>query len=551
FIEGSQLLAGGGAAYFYSRRIGAAPRGPASGDFVDRPDASTILGAAKLTGRLPSGLSVGALAAVTGREHARTFVAGADSFGRVEVEPLTGYGVARLQQEFGPSASTVGLTLTGVGRDLEAGTVLAGRLNRAALSGGVDWNLRLQGGTYEVGGALGFSHVRGDSAAILRMQTSSARYFQRPDADYVTLDPSRTALSGYTAALSAARISGRHWLWDVFVGAESPGFELNDAGRLSTADGIAAGAQLRWRETRPWGPFRRLDMYVTPSAEWNYGGARTSGIVFYDAEATWKNLWRSVFTVFYQPRAQSASATRGGPLTGAPASWAVINSLSNSPSSRLRWSGRVYYGENEDGEPTYRLSGGLSVRPGPRWQLSVEPNYLGTVPVRQYIATFQGGPAATFGRTYVFSAVDRHEFFAQIRLNYLFTPDLSLELYAEPFASSGRYEQFGELPFAGSYDLRPLDGDTSRVVRNGNATTVKLGSQSVTVQDFNVRSFRSNAVLRWEWRPGSTLFLVWQQDRSGAVDRIRPVRPGSLLETLDAPGDNFLALKVTYWLPLN
>ena len=191
------------------------------------------------------------------------------------------------------------------------------------------------------------------------------------------------------------------------------------------------------------------------------------------------------------------------------------------------------------------------MRPGPRWQLSVNPNYLRTTPVRQYIATFDGGPAATYGRSYVFSSVERSEFFADIRLNYLFTPDLSLEFYAQPFASSGRYFAFGELSRAGGYPLTPLDGDTTRVRRQGDQTLVRLGSQSRTVSDFNVRSFRSNAVLRWEWRPGSTLFLVWQQDRSGDRIPVERVGPRSLLETLDSPGDNFLALKVTYWLPVN
>ena len=187
-----------------------------------------------------------------------------------------------------------------------------------------------------------------------------------------------------------------------------------------------------------------------------------------------------------------------------------------------------------------RLSGGVAVRPGPRWQLSLDPNFL-RYESRQYVATFTtGGPAETFGRTYVFAQLDRSELIADVRLSYLFTPDLSLELYAQPFASSGRYHDFGDLLAAGGRALRPIGGDTTRLVRTGNA-----------VSDFNVRSFRSNAVLRWEWRPGSTLYVVWQQDRSGDRGRIAHVGPGSLLETLDAPGDNFLAMKVTYWLPLH
>jgi hypothetical protein len=550
FTEGSQLLSGGGAAYFYSRRIGAPPRGAAGGDFVRRPDDSTLLGAATLTGRLPSGLSLGVLAAVTDREHARTYDAAADTFGQVAVEPRTGYAVARAQQQLGDGGSTVGATLTAVRRDMDAGSPLAARMPGTALAGGVDWNLRFGRGTYEVGGHLGASRVAGDSLAILRLQRGPARYYQRPDADYVEVDPSRTTLGGYTAGLNAARISGEHWLWSAAVRATSPGLELNDAGQLSTADGVGGWAELRYRQTRPRGPFRSYDVFVTPEAGWNFGGTRTGGTLWLDAVGTWMNRWRSDFTVFYTPRAQSVTASRGGPRVGTRAQWAVINRLASSSAARFRWNGRLYYGENEDGRATYRISGGVAFRPGPRWQLSVDPNYLQSTPVRQYVATLGGGPAATGGTRYVFASVGRSEFFAQIRLNYLFTPDLSLEFYAEPFASSGRYHSFGELPAPGSHDLTLYGSDTTRVRREGSATRVFGAPADAVVRDFNVRSFRSNAVLRWEWRPGSSLFVVWQQDRAGDRDEISPVGFGSLAQTLDAPGDHRLAIKVAYWLPL-
>jgi len=549
FIEGSDLLSGGGAGYFYSRRIGAAPHAIVVGDYVDVPSNTTILGAAKLTGRLPGGLSVGVLAAATARERARTFDAESGAFGRVEVEPPTGYGVVRLRQELGKTGSTAGVILTGVHRGIDGGSPLAARLDRDALAGAVDWDLRLGGGAYEVTGAAGFSHVAGDSLAILRLQRSSARYLQRPDADYVTYDPSRTALSGYTASLAAQKISGRHWLWTVAADLRTPGFELNDAGSQSIADYRQVYGELRYRETTPRGPFRRWATYVTPSVQWNGGGVMEDQELWFDAEATLKNFWRTTFTAFRSFPAQSQTLTRGGPLAASAGSWAVIGLLQNSAAARLQWRGRVYYGMSDERDVTERLSGRLSIRPGPRWQLSVEPNFL-RYSARQYVATFIGGPAATFGRTYVFASVDRSELFSDVRLTYLFTPDLSLEVYAQPFASSGRYHDFGELPAARARALRPLDGDTTRVVRTGASTEVRFDGQSRTVDDFNVRSFRSNAVVRWEWRPGSTLYLVWQQDRSGDRDRIAHVGPRSLLETLDAPGDNFLALKVTYWLPL-
>jgi hypothetical protein len=549
FTEGSDLLSGGGAGYFYSRRIGAAPHGPASGDFVDRPSNSTILGAAKLTGRLPGGLSVGVLGALTAHERARTFDTATGRFGSVDVEPATAYGVVRMRQEIGKGGSTAGFILTGVHRALDAGTPLAARLDRDALAGAADWDLRLGGGSYEVTGAVGFSRQAGDSLAILGLQRSPVRYLQRPDAGYVTYDPSLTALSGYTASLAAQKISGRHWLWTAGGDLRTPGFELNDAGSQSIADYRQVYGELRYRETTPRGPLRRWAAYVTPSMQWNGGGVVTDQELWLDWEATLKNFWRTTFTAFRAFPAQSQTLTRGGPLAASAGSWAAIGLLQNSAAARLQWRGRIYYGMSDERDVTERLSGRLSVRPGSRWQLSVEPNFL-RYGARQYVATFTGGPAATFGRTYVFASVDRSELFCDVRMTYLFTPDLSLELYAQPFASSGRYHDFGDLPAARARELAPLDGDTTRVVRHGSHTELRLGDQRRTVDDFNVRSFRSNAVMRWEWRPGSTLYLVWQQDRAGGRDQIAHVGPRSLLETLDVPGDNFLALKVTYWLPL-
>jgi hypothetical protein len=186
FTEGSRLLSGNGPSYFHSRRVGARPACNVSADFVECPPNATILGAAKVTGRLATGMSLGALGAVTSREFARTFDTLANTFGRVEVAPPAGYGVVRVQQEFGASKSVVGVTLTTVQRDLDA--LLAPTVVHRAYSGGADWILRWDRGAYELRGSLGFSHLRGDQRAINRVQRSPVHFFQRPDARYLTYD---------------------------------------------------------------------------------------------------------------------------------------------------------------------------------------------------------------------------------------------------------------------------------------------------------------------------------------------------------------------------
>ncbi len=554
FLEGAEVFDARGPDYFYSRRIGASPSGSTPGDFADVPSNTTILGAGKLTGRIGSGLSVGVLAAATSEERARTFDAESDRFGTIEVEPFTGYGVARLQQQFGASQSTAGVILTGVRRDLEEGHGLEALLPRQAMAGGADWNLRFRGGEYELSGDVGLSHVTGDSAAILGLQQSSARYYQRPDADHVDLDPTRTSLSGYSASLGIERNSGEHWLWEAFVNARSPGFEINDLGRLSQTDRIFGLGRLTFRETRPGSFYRDWSAHLTSENLWNFDGTKTFQALRFDGDLRFRNFWQASVTGWVDFRAQNDRLTRGGPLMGTGRAWTAIASLGNAFTAANRWQGRVHYGESETGEETIRLSGELSFRPGPRWRLSIQPQWLKTTDPRQYVDTVDGGGEDTFGRRYVFAFIDRTTISTQLRLEYTFRPDLTLEGYAEPFAASGRFYGFGELAAAGSRELRTYGEAPGTSIEEGpdGAYAVTDGDAAFALDqpDFNVRSLRSNLVLRWEWLPGSTLFLVWQQDRATSTERGNEVGVGDVWDTFDAPGDNFFAVKATYWIPV-
>ncbi|HEX2187473.1 MAG TPA: DUF5916 domain-containing protein [Longimicrobiaceae bacterium] len=559
FREGSQLLSAGN--YFYSRRIGAAPRAAAVAglaarageyDYLDVAGSTTILGAAKLTGRLPSGTSVGALLAVTGEEDAATFHREAGAFREMRVAPRTAFGVVRTQQEVGGSGSTVGVVLTGVERDLGAGDPLAGYLHRRAYSGGADWNLRFRGGEYVLSGDAGLSYVAGDSLALLRTQRSSVRYFQRPDAGHVEVDPSRTSLAGWRGSLGLAREGGTHWLWSATLDARSPGFELNDAGAMGFTDRVGAFGMLTYRETRPRGPFRTYSLELGSENQWNGEGVRTWGAATGFARATFRNYWRTTVGGWVDFPAQSDNATWGGPLLGTARGWRLIAGV-GSPSNRpTRGSLQLDWGGGSQGQEYGRVYAGVSFRPAPRWQLGVDEYYTLWTDARQFVDALPGGPEATFGSRYVFGVIRRSELVTQLRAAYLFTPDLSLELYAEPYAASGRYLRYGELPAARSRGLRVYGTDGTTIERLGDEYRVTDGGAAFTLpfDDFNVRSFRSNAVLRWEWRPGSTLYAVWQQDRSAWEAQGATVGPGSLPGTLRAPGDNYLTLKATYWLPL-
>ncbi|WP_216673747.1 DUF5916 domain-containing protein [Pyxidicoccus fallax] len=559
FTEGAQRFTSVGPTYFYSRRIGASPRLLADlrsqRDYVEAPRASTLWGAGKLTGRLASGLSVGALGAVTGGSFADVYDFDTAQEGRVGLEPFTGYGVVRLQQELG-GASVVGAMLTGVNRAVTPsgrGESLAFNLPRQAYTASADASFRLgPGGQYALTAYAGGSHVSGTREAMERLQRSSARFYQRPDQSYVRVDPEATSLSGYTAGASLERVSGENWLWKMGGYVESPGFEINDVGSLQTADDLEAELGLTYRDTEPGPWLRGFEVELALINNWNYGGVRQSTTVSSTASVTFPNFWSGSLTATYQPRALSDVLTRGGPLMQTGQGVDFLFELENAYSATTRWNLSAKTWRYETGSRGYTLGGRLGVQPTQRLRLSVEPGLSSFTEEPQYVAEVDGGRPETFGQRYVFGAVDRRELFARLRADFFVTPDLSVELYAEPFASSGSYHRFGELARARSRELlRYGDGNVTR--EDGTLRLVDADGVAFEVDDpdFNIRSLRSNLVVRWEFRPGSTLFLVWQQDRASERVPGRVLEAAALGNSFSAPGSHTFAMKLSWWWPVD
>lgn len=552
FTNGQENFDGVGPSYYYSRRIGAPPHGFAEGDFVDRPATTTILGAAKLTGRLASGLTVGALAALTDDERARAFDTATGAIDEVEVEPYTGYGVVRLQQQIGENASTLGVTLTGVQRGLDSGTPLAERVAERAFSGGIDWNKRFTDGWYEILGSVGFSHVGGDTAAIARIQRSSVHFFQRPDQDHAELDPTRESLSGWAASLGGGKRTGS-WRWghDVFV--QSPGFEINDVGRHRRADLIESVLRVAYVDNEPGRLFRDWSLEPSVIRTWNFGGVRLVSELGLETEFTLRNYVSGFLESGFSADRLSDNATRGGPLMELPGYRFLAAGLFTNRNAATRVGLRALGLRGSLGGWQYRVDPELRFQPTDRLAISFEPRWIRERDSRQFIATLEGGRPDTFGRRYVFGWIDRSEIAGPVRVNYAFTPDLSLELYAEPFAASGRYFRIGELERPRTSDLVTYGEEGATTIARDAAGDyiVTAGGETFSLPnpDFDILSFRSNLVLRWEWRRGSTLFIVWQENRA-ADDRGRLVAPDDLLESFAADGEDILAVKFTYWLPL-
>ena len=551
FTEGARLLNFTAATnFFYSRRIGAPPTGPARGDFVDYPREATILAAAKLTGRLSSGTSLGMLAAVTQEETARVFDLSSEATTRVRVAPRTTYGLARVQQEFGPNTSTVSGMATVVHRDFEPEDPLAALLARRAFGLAADSVLRFKGGLYELSSYAGMTYLQGEPEAIARVQRSSAHFAQRPDRDYARFDPTLRSLPGYKAGAIFRRTGGRHWLWSVTGISESPGFAANDIGRLNSADSYTFNGDLRWRETEPGDLLRGYWIGVSHNNEWNHGGDRQVKRLRFYSSQTWSNFWTTEASFNRDFRHADARLTRGGPLMETPNRWSLNLELRNNQSSATSWRVELDIAGSEDGDLTRRFRGRLAFRPGDRWQLSIDPDFLRRVDTQQYVRTIEGGRPETFGRRYVFGRIDRNTYAVQFRLGFTFKPDLNLDVYAEPFAASGHYQDLGELAQP-STRLRRRYGDfgTTIVPQPDGSLLVTDGEATFHLNnpDFNVHSFRLNVVLRWEWRPGSTLFFVWQQDRNLKEAIGDPIGLGDPFRSLSAPGNNFFVIKTSFW----
>ncbi|MEM1128792.1 MAG: DUF5916 domain-containing protein [Bacteroidota bacterium] len=549
FTEGSDLLNDG---LFYSRRIGTSPRGRAQGDYVDRPDNTTILGATKLSGRFASGFSLAALGALTDHEHARTFDVQADAFGRVRVEPRAGYLAVAAQQEFGRDQSTVSFIGTTVLRDQASDAPTASVLNNEALAGRVAWNLRRQGGAYEFRGEVGTTHVQGTPERIANLQRNSAHFFQRPDAEHVRFDPTRTQLTGYAGFVALLKNSGS-WVGNSFLVYETPEYEPNDLGQLGRADQIDWITEINYRETEPGPVFHRYSVELDLYSGWNTAGEPMTSAIDTWVVGVWKNFWATGIGYGINPRDFSDTVTRGGPRMEIAPEQNVVAAFESNPAHRLQGNGTLFYEWDALDRRQFEVSGAIAWQPTPQLDLSLAPRYSSTVGRLQYVTTrTEGGPDATFGGRYIFSDLDRSEVATQLRVNYTFTPDLTLEVYAEPFASSGRFYNFGELAEAGGRDLRRYGMDGSLIEPTENGVLVVDGDDQFVIrtQDFNVRSFRSNVVLRWEWVPGSVAYLVWQQDRSDFDTTGRFVRPGSVFNAIGAPGDHFFSLKVSYWIPV-
>ena len=570
FVEGSEIFGFGSrmnrqVQMVYSRRVGRAPQGdaPFEAVYADVPEAATILGAAKVTGKSAGGWSFGVMEAVTGRETV-PFVDADRVEARAVVEPLSNYFASRARRSSADGTTRAGGLFTAVHRRV-GGSPLGDELRSAGYVGGADFQRDWGNRAWSASAELSTSLVRGSPAAILRTQRSSARYFQRPDAAHTRLDPARTSLAGYHTFLSVGRFAG-DLQGHVNAWATSPGYEINDFGFLTTADRRSVSSELSYRENTPGRVLRGWLVSASPHVTWNHGGDRVSTGMGAGGWAELLNYWRGELYAELSPATIDDRLTRGGPLGRSPATRSLRWELSSNENRPLSVDIEGNHDRDAIGGYGNRVGFGVEWKPASNVQLSVEPGFERERAAMQYVTSIGDATAvATFGRRYVFAALDQTTLAMGLRANVAFTPKLTVETYVEPFLSSGDYGTLKQLRAPRTYDFDVYGTDAGTLERDAEGVYVvdpdgtgAAPAFRIADRDYTYRSLLGNAVLRWEWRRGSALYLVWQQARSlertatgefAADGRIGRFDPGGEARGLFAiPPQNVLQLKVTYWL---
>lgn len=566
FIEGSTIFGFGsggtnnnwgfnwpGVTFLYSRRIGRAPQGSIPGaDFVDAPSGTDILGAAKLTGKVGDDWNVGAIQAVTAREYADLQTSGLRS--RAEIEPLTYYGVVRAQKEFDKGRNALGFFSSLAARQFQDDR-LRDELNTDGLVTGLDgWMTLDQDKTWVLAGWASMSRVDGNQARMISLQRDSRHYFQRPDATEASVDTNATSLTGYAARLKLNKQKGNFYA-NASLGVIDPKFEANDLGFISRTDIINGHLVMSYRWTEPKSFYRYIELGGAAFQNLDFGGNTVWQGLFHFGYIEFPNFYSINWNAAYNPQTVNTRRTRGGPATLTPPGY----QFDFYPSTDQRKSvvaSFEWFTYQAEWERDWQVSTSVQWRPATNISLSFSPTFEHDFENSQYVGTFSDPLATyTFGNRYVFGEMNQNTLSAGIRLNWTFTPQMSLQLYVQPLISAAEFTNFKELVRPKTYDFNRYGESGSMIALNDSTNTYSVspaGSSTFTFSnpDFNLKSLRGSAVLRWEYLPGSTVYFVWTQSRSGQENNGEFQFDRSLRNMLDAAPDNIFLVKLSYWLHL-
>ncbi len=564
FLEGSNIFGFGqvrtqndyGQQYFfYSRRIGRAPQlSPQGADilYADVPTQTTIAGAAKITGQAGP-WSVGMLDAVTTQEDARVALqSGTQS--RVPVEPLTDYFAGRVKRSFRRGASFIGGMLTTTARSM-SDSVFRPALRRNATFGGIDFEHGVRNQSWILSGYFAGSRVAGTPAAIALTQRSSTHDLQRPDASYLTYDTTRTALSGYSDEIALEKNGAV--FGSVAYKEVNPGFELNDVGFIGRGDYRALSNLVGYQDFTAGKHLRTYDGFLFTNDAWNFGGQAIQRTLAAAGDATFTNFWVASGGITRTLSVYDDRLLRGGPFAAALPGWYFRGKLSSDSRRPLIVTLNASLQRDASGGEDRNVGLGFDMRPTTALHITLTPTLDVLRNTAQYVGAFPDSSArATFGQRYVFADLRQTTLSMDARIDWTLSTRLSLRSYVQPFVAAGAYTTFKEFLSPGTRRFAIYRTDRGSITQDPATLAYTVDpdaagpapSFSFPDPDFDVRSLRGNAVLRWEYRPGSAIYVVWQQLRRGALSEGDFQAGRDVRGIFRNPPTNVLLLKATYWL---
>lgn len=538
---------------FYSRRIGRSPQGNpdiADDEYIDQPGNTTILGAAKFSGKTKDGWSLGLLESVTGKEYAVIDDGTANGNPAREeiVEPLTNYLVGRAQKDFNDRNSYIGGIFTATNRNIEGDLDF---LRKAAYTGGVDFKHNWKERKYYVEGNMVASHVTGSPGAIEETQRELTHLFQRVDATHVEVDPDRTSLTGTGGRIELGKNGGGHWRYNGGLIWRSPELELNDVGFLRQADEIKQYANLSYQNLKPFGKFRRINLWLEEYTTYDFEGNFNQ--VYFDlgSYTQFTNNWWANVGFIYKPRIFSNTVLRGGPRFRYSDEFTNYSFFGTDTRKKLSFrAGVIYSGGQQNAYAYGSIEAGINYQPLDALNISLTPVFSRSTDELQYIedANYNGTPR------YVLGSIEQQTLSASIRFNYSINPNLSIQYYGQPFVFRANYDTFSHvsgIPTAKDFRERRVVYEADQLSFNNEVYEIDEDRNGVTDYsfddpDFTFVQFRSNLVLRWEYIPGSEIFLVWSQGINGSGNPADPLFRSLDHQILRQQPENIFLIKATY-----
>ena len=530
FIEGKNItnfnITDGGGGFgrdnlFYSRRIGRSPRhypNTQGDEYVDIPSNTTILESFKLTGKTKNGWSIGLIESFTAAGNAEIDNQGEKRY--EEVEPFTNYFIGSLQKDMNEGNTIMGAMITSTNRKNKNENI--DFLHDNAYTMGLSFLQYFKDKKYSLSGKLAYSYVEGDSATILNDQNSHLRYFQRPDAEYLSMDSTLTSLNGTGGTIKFDRLGSSKLRYMTSLTWRTPGFDLNDVGYLRSADRIMFMAWAGYRITKPFSIFRSANFSLAEWSGWDFGGTNIFNGGNLNINLQFKNQWNIGGGINFDLENVDNQKLRGGTsilIPGGISNWAFI-STDNRKKLKLSTGMSGYQGKNSQSSNFWAS---LSYRPNNRLRLSLNPSINFNRTQLQYVGT-----ETTYYNdetNYLFASIQQKTFALTLRIDLSITPDLSIQYYGQAFVSAGKYSDFKKItdPHADVYEDRFHVFTENEIQYNSDDEVYKVFDNpaapdsyySISSPDFNFKQFHSNLVVRWEYLPSSVLYLVWSQSRTG------------------------------------